>query len=179
VPSTALGVKRPGREAEHIHLVPRSRNTWSYTSTPQHTFMAWCSVKKTVEGQIYLYLTRMRRSVQKRMRRRNKKLHDANNASTDADASESRDSLSRHRRRSWMRWRPCNIIWGGQWWQITSTSSSCVYGMRELKRIIQVKVSCIVTPRSVVAGCQRFGGPCCLHLQREDSSRNLLNCKPV
>jgi hypothetical protein len=29
-----LGVKRPGREADHSHLVPRSNNEWSYTSTP-------------------------------------------------------------------------------------------------------------------------------------------------
>jgi hypothetical protein len=29
----------------HLHLVPRSKNEWSYTSTPQYTFMAWCSVK--------------------------------------------------------------------------------------------------------------------------------------
>jgi hypothetical protein len=25
--------------------VPRSKNKWSYTSTPQYAFMAWCSVK--------------------------------------------------------------------------------------------------------------------------------------
>jgi hypothetical protein len=30
----------------HLHLVPRSKNEWSYTSTPQHAFMARCSVKK-------------------------------------------------------------------------------------------------------------------------------------
>jgi hypothetical protein len=31
----SLGVKRPGREADHSpHLVPRSKNMWSYTSTP-------------------------------------------------------------------------------------------------------------------------------------------------
>jgi hypothetical protein len=29
----------------HLHLVPRSKNEWSYTSTPQYAFMAWCSVK--------------------------------------------------------------------------------------------------------------------------------------
>jgi hypothetical protein len=27
-----------------------------YTSTPQYAFMAWCSVKKTAQGQLYLYL---------------------------------------------------------------------------------------------------------------------------
>jgi hypothetical protein len=42
----SLGVKRPGREADHSpHLVPRSKNEWSYTSTPQYAFMAWCLVK--------------------------------------------------------------------------------------------------------------------------------------
>jgi hypothetical protein len=30
----SLGIKRPGREADHSHLVPRSKNAWSYTSTP-------------------------------------------------------------------------------------------------------------------------------------------------
>jgi hypothetical protein len=29
----------------HLHLVPRSKNVWSYTSIPQHVFMAWCLVK--------------------------------------------------------------------------------------------------------------------------------------
>jgi hypothetical protein len=29
-----LGVKRPGREAVHSHLVPRSKKEWGYTSTP-------------------------------------------------------------------------------------------------------------------------------------------------
>jgi hypothetical protein len=46
----SLGVKRPGLAADH--LVPKSRMygrmgkyVWSYTSTPQYVFMAWCSVK--------------------------------------------------------------------------------------------------------------------------------------
>jgi hypothetical protein len=31
----SLGVKRPGREADHyLHLVPRVKNKWSYNSTP-------------------------------------------------------------------------------------------------------------------------------------------------
>jgi hypothetical protein len=31
----SLGIKRPGREADHsTHLVPKSKNVWSYTSTP-------------------------------------------------------------------------------------------------------------------------------------------------
>jgi hypothetical protein len=29
-----------------FHLVPISKNAWSYTSTPQYAFMAWCSLKK-------------------------------------------------------------------------------------------------------------------------------------
>jgi hypothetical protein len=42
----SLGVKRPGREADHSsHLVPRSKNKWSYTSPPQYAFMEWCLVK--------------------------------------------------------------------------------------------------------------------------------------
>jgi hypothetical protein len=53
-----LGLKRPGREATtHLHLVPRSKNEWNSTSTPQCAFMAWCSVKKA-QGQLYLYLAK-------------------------------------------------------------------------------------------------------------------------
>jgi hypothetical protein len=40
-----LVVKRPGREADHSP--PSSaevRNAWSYTSTPQYVFKAWCLV---------------------------------------------------------------------------------------------------------------------------------------
>jgi hypothetical protein len=47
------GVKRPQREADHSP--PSSaevKDAWSYTSTPQYVFMAWCSVK----AQIQLYL---------------------------------------------------------------------------------------------------------------------------
>jgi len=29
----------------HLHLVPRLKNAWNYTSTHQYTFMAWCLVK--------------------------------------------------------------------------------------------------------------------------------------
>jgi hypothetical protein len=38
----------------HLHLAPRSKNEWSYTSTPQYASMAWCSVK--AQGWLYLYL---------------------------------------------------------------------------------------------------------------------------
>jgi hypothetical protein len=45
-----------GCEADHSpHLVPRLKNEWSYTSTLQYAFMAWCSVK--AQGQLYLTFT--------------------------------------------------------------------------------------------------------------------------
>jgi hypothetical protein len=50
----SLGVKRPEREAEHS--LPSSaevKNMWSYTSTTQYAFMAWCSV--TAQEHLYLY----------------------------------------------------------------------------------------------------------------------------
>jgi hypothetical protein len=51
-----LGVKRPGREADHPpHLVPRSKNAWSYTSTPQYAFVAWCLVKHRDNFTFYVY----------------------------------------------------------------------------------------------------------------------------
>jgi hypothetical protein len=42
----SLGVKRPGREADH--LLPYSadvKNAWYHTSAPQYAFMAWCLFK--------------------------------------------------------------------------------------------------------------------------------------
>jgi hypothetical protein len=41
--------------ATHLHLVPRSKNAWSYTSTPHYALMAWCSVEKA-QRQLYLFL---------------------------------------------------------------------------------------------------------------------------
>jgi hypothetical protein len=42
----SLRVKRPGREADHSLLSSaESMNAWSYTSTLQYAFMAWCLVK--------------------------------------------------------------------------------------------------------------------------------------
>jgi hypothetical protein len=38
----------------HLHLVPRTKNEWRCTSSPQYALMAWCSVK--AQGQLYLYL---------------------------------------------------------------------------------------------------------------------------
>jgi hypothetical protein len=49
------GLKRPRREADHSPPYSAEvKNEWSYTSTPQYAFMAWCSVK--AQGQLYLYL---------------------------------------------------------------------------------------------------------------------------
>jgi hypothetical protein len=48
------GVKRPGGGADSSP--PSSaevKNAWSYTSTPQYAFMAWCLVK--AQGQLYLF----------------------------------------------------------------------------------------------------------------------------
>jgi hypothetical protein len=39
----------------------RSQNEWSYTSTPQYAFMAWCSVK--AQGQLYFTFYLSERSV--------------------------------------------------------------------------------------------------------------------
>jgi hypothetical protein len=44
----SLGVKRPGRKADYSAASSSEvKNAWSYTSTPQYTIMAWCSVKKS------------------------------------------------------------------------------------------------------------------------------------
>jgi hypothetical protein len=40
----------------HIHVMPKSKNAWSYASTPQYAFMAWCSVKKSARTTL-LYFT--------------------------------------------------------------------------------------------------------------------------
>jgi hypothetical protein len=55
--SLSLGVKRPGREADNSP--PSSaeiKTAWSYTSTPQYVFMAWCLVKHRDNFTFYLYL---------------------------------------------------------------------------------------------------------------------------
>jgi hypothetical protein len=52
-----LGVKRPGREADHSpSSIAEVKNAWSYTSAPSYAFMAWCSVKKEVTTLLYLPL---------------------------------------------------------------------------------------------------------------------------
>jgi hypothetical protein len=52
-----LKVKRPGREADHSP--PSSgeiKNAWSYTSTPQYVFTAWCLVKHRDNFTFTFYL---------------------------------------------------------------------------------------------------------------------------
>jgi hypothetical protein len=50
----SLGVKRPGREADHSpNIIPRSRMCGVILSLPHYVLMAWCSVK----AQVQLYLT--------------------------------------------------------------------------------------------------------------------------
>jgi hypothetical protein len=51
----SLGVKRPGREADHSPSSSAEvKNAWIYTSTPQYAFVALYSVE--TQGQLYLYL---------------------------------------------------------------------------------------------------------------------------
>jgi hypothetical protein len=47
----SLRVKLP---TTYLHLVPRSTNGWSYTSTPQYAFTAWGSVK--AQGHLHLHV---------------------------------------------------------------------------------------------------------------------------
>jgi hypothetical protein len=50
----SLGVKWPGREADHSPPpIDELKNAWSYTFTSHYAFMAWFSFK--TQGQIYLY----------------------------------------------------------------------------------------------------------------------------
>jgi hypothetical protein len=42
----SLEITRPGCEFDHSSLsTAEAKNAWSYTSTPQYAFMAWCLVK--------------------------------------------------------------------------------------------------------------------------------------
>jgi hypothetical protein len=51
-----LRVKRPGSEADNSPpSSAKVKNAWSYTSTPQYVFMAWCLVK--AQGQLYVPFT--------------------------------------------------------------------------------------------------------------------------
>jgi hypothetical protein len=71
VPGTvSLGVKRPGREADHTP--PSSaevKNAWSYTSTPQYVFMAWCLVKHKDNFNFYLYKAPIKNAVRSKLHR--------------------------------------------------------------------------------------------------------------
>jgi hypothetical protein len=50
----SLGVKQPARQADNLPLSSAEiKDAWSYASTPQYTFMAWCSVK----AQAHIYFT--------------------------------------------------------------------------------------------------------------------------
>jgi hypothetical protein len=52
-PSGALSLRVKGPECEADHSPPSSaevKKSWSYTSTPQYTFKAWCSVKDHGDG---------------------------------------------------------------------------------------------------------------------------------
>jgi hypothetical protein len=52
--------------------VPRSKNEWSYPSTPPDAFMALCSAK--AQGQLYLYLfTFTKKKDSKRLKKERKK----------------------------------------------------------------------------------------------------------
>jgi hypothetical protein len=51
----SLRLKRPDREVDHSSPPSAEvKNAWSSTTTPQYSFMMWCSVK--AQGQPYLYL---------------------------------------------------------------------------------------------------------------------------
>jgi len=45
----SLGLKRPGREADHLPPSnTKVKNAWSYTFTPQYVFTAWCLIKQWI-----------------------------------------------------------------------------------------------------------------------------------
>jgi hypothetical protein len=53
----SLGVMHPGHEADHsLPYSAKVRNAWSYTSTPQYIFTAWCLFKHRDNFTFYLYL---------------------------------------------------------------------------------------------------------------------------
>jgi hypothetical protein len=39
----------------HLHVMPRLKNVWSYTSTPQYVLMVWYLVKHRDNFTFYLY----------------------------------------------------------------------------------------------------------------------------
>jgi hypothetical protein len=57
-----LRVKRPGREADYSPPTSAEvKNAWSYTSTPQYVFMAWCLVKHR-DNFTFTYVTNFTQS---------------------------------------------------------------------------------------------------------------------
>jgi hypothetical protein len=76
----SLGVKQSGREADHSPSPSAEvKNAWSYNSTPQYAFMAWCSVKAQglylclYENKMMRYLGPKRGAVTRRTdKKRNK-----------------------------------------------------------------------------------------------------------
>jgi hypothetical protein len=57
----SLGVKPPGREADHSYPMPRSRMRGAIPPLPQNAFMVWCSVKKSTFYlfELNLHITQM------------------------------------------------------------------------------------------------------------------------
>jgi hypothetical protein len=52
----SLALKRPGRETDHSPTSSTEvKNMWSYTSTLQYVFMAWCLVKQSSVGIVLGY----------------------------------------------------------------------------------------------------------------------------
>jgi hypothetical protein len=48
------GVKRPESVTDHSPLSSAEvKNVWRYTSTPQYTYMAWCSVKEEFYFEVH------------------------------------------------------------------------------------------------------------------------------
>jgi hypothetical protein len=53
--AVSLGLKRPSHEADHSPpSSAKVKNAWSYTSTPEYVFMAWCLVKHRDKFTFYL-----------------------------------------------------------------------------------------------------------------------------
>jgi hypothetical protein len=63
--AVSLGVKRPGREAGHSPpYTAEVKNAWSYTSSPQYAFMAWCLVKRR-DTFTFTYICLLERKTEK------------------------------------------------------------------------------------------------------------------
>jgi hypothetical protein len=61
----SLGVKQLGHKADHSPPSSvRSKNTWSYTFTPQYIFMAWCIVKHRDNLLIFCQMLMITRNVE-------------------------------------------------------------------------------------------------------------------